>query len=301
MKTYNYSLHGIAIRSEAEFPQLNEIANDNFDIYVRFDEIELPSSVHQGRGMKFKIEGENLFWQNDVFGRYHTVGQREIRIQQFYGSDYLEFIQPIIGVLLGYMSAARGRLVLHGNSIKIGEQVVILAGDKGRGKSTLAAELMMRGHSLVADDISNIVFKAAQPYTLPGRRGVKLWDSSIKNLGINPKKLSTLFENSPKKVLEDSTPLSEGPIPLRAIVLLNFGDNIKLTQNLTGNGIIDLLGVRFFTTIPDKLPTCIEKNDFKHTTQLVKNEYLYSLIRPHDTTLISNTADLIEKEFLTRK
>jgi len=48
--------------------------------------------------------------------------------------------------------AQRGELVVHGACVEIGGRLALFIGESGRGKSTLAALLLRRGHRVLTDD-----------------------------------------------------------------------------------------------------------------------------------------------------
>lgn len=54
--------------------------------------------------------------------------------------------------LLGIALRLQGKLVLHGNAIRIGDGALVWCGAKGAGKSTLAAAFVAAGYPLHADD-----------------------------------------------------------------------------------------------------------------------------------------------------
>lgn len=80
-------------------------------------------------------------------------------------------LHPCLSVLL----LQRGLFLLRASAIDIGSSIILLASDKGTGKSTFATRLAQQGHVLLSDDICVIT---AQGKILPGFSYTKLWRST---------------------------------------------------------------------------------------------------------------------------
>jgi serine kinase of HPr protein (carbohydrate metabolism regulator) len=61
----------------------------------------------------------------------------------------------------------RGRLVLHASAVTVDLGVVAFMGGPGWGKSTMAAAMYARGHSIVADDVTAVRADKAHPVVHP--------------------------------------------------------------------------------------------------------------------------------------
>lgn len=72
-----------------------------------------------------------------------------------------------------------GRLLLHGNAVCVDGQMIAWIGDKGAGKSTLAAAFMAAGHTLLADD-HLLIWPHRDSFAIaPGVRRLHLWPASL--------------------------------------------------------------------------------------------------------------------------
>lgn len=66
----------------------------------------------------------------------------------------LEFAPTaLIGIGLGLLLHRRGVLCIHGSALSINGRTITLVGDSGAGKSTTAASLIVRGATLISDDV----------------------------------------------------------------------------------------------------------------------------------------------------
>ena len=75
-----------------------------------------------------------------------------------------------------------GRLVLHGNAVLVEGRVLAWIGDKGAGKSTLAAAFVAAGYPLLADDQLLLWPQADAIAIAAGVRRLHLWPSSVETL-----------------------------------------------------------------------------------------------------------------------
>jgi hypothetical protein len=58
----------------------------------------------------------------------------------------------LAGQVLPFVAGLHGRAVLHGSAVRIEGAAVVILGGTGSGKSSLAAELILRGATFIADD-----------------------------------------------------------------------------------------------------------------------------------------------------
>ncbi len=66
----------------------------------------------------------------------------------------LEFAPTaLIGIGLGLLLRRRGVLCIHGSALSINGRTITLVGESGAGKSTTAAALIVKGGTLVSDDV----------------------------------------------------------------------------------------------------------------------------------------------------
>jgi ATP-dependent phosphoenolpyruvate carboxykinase len=80
-----------------------------------------------------------------------------------------------LGGVLFSVLYQRGLFVLHASGVNIGGNVVAFLGLKGQGKSTMAATLYGRGHSLVSDDMLAIQIDGDNgPMAIPGFPNFKI-------------------------------------------------------------------------------------------------------------------------------
>jgi HPr Serine kinase C-terminal domain len=108
----------------------------------------------QGDGCDLVIEqgasGDLLFTYGN-YARFRLRADQE-QLDCAPNRSGLEWQRVLIGKVLPSVSVMRGYEALHAAVIDFPDGVVAIMGPSGTGKSTLAAEMLSRGHSLFADD-----------------------------------------------------------------------------------------------------------------------------------------------------
>ena len=79
----------------------------------------------------------------------------------------------------------RGDLSLHAATLRIGDEIVAVAGNRGAGKSTTSMALRKRGHQLLIDDVTLIEFHDEEAWTTPFSRNVHLLPDAAAAVGLD--------------------------------------------------------------------------------------------------------------------
>ena len=96
--------------------------------------------------------GEDVLRWNAI-GAFALRGEGEIVVEPAESIDRRLIAFPLLGPVLALCLHRRGQLVLHASAIEVDGAAVVLLGDKGAGKSTLAGALISAGHRLLSDDL----------------------------------------------------------------------------------------------------------------------------------------------------
>lgn len=146
-----------------------------------------------------------------------------------------------------------GRLLLHAGAVEREGRVVVVAGDSGRGKSTLTAALVHRGFRYLTDEVA-----AVEPGSLgvePFAKAIDLDAQSRQLLGLapDPRRRPSPTSKSPVAV-SDLGEVSPGG-RLALVVLLMDDDPLDAAstpQSPAIRSMLDLIGCTFGQTFDDE-------------------------------------------------
>lgn len=129
-----------------------------------------------------------------------------------------------------------GREGLHAGSVIMGTDAVAIVAGSGGGKSTLVAELMKRGHRLVADDITMLEPAAlGRPLALPGPPVM-----TLPNASDHPSQGEVVLDLPGERWV--TAPVAHEPAPLRTIIQLERRPRAMTKLSAAGDVLHLLLG-----------------------------------------------------------
>lgn len=105
----------------------------------------------------------------------------------------------ILGSCMGAVIHQRGRLPIHGSCVARDGKSLIIMGDSGAGKSTVAREFLRHGWKLVTDDVTVVDFAEGRPQAVPSYPSQKLWEDAVDHYGIDESSLTPLFQEERKE------------------------------------------------------------------------------------------------------
>jgi hypothetical protein len=146
----------------------------------------------------------------------------------------------LLGGVRGALIHQRGELPLHAATLfpPQGCGAVAITGASGMGKSTLAAQLVLRGWSLLADDLTRISWAESTALAWPGGTGIKLTRNAIDRLGLDAAALTRVAPAVDKMRFEVS-PMAE-PVSLAWVISLHRNPAPEI-QMVAGSNALALL------------------------------------------------------------
>jgi hypothetical protein len=128
------------------------------------------------------------------------------------------------------LAGERGGLPLHASAVSIGDRAVVICGVTGRGKSTLAATLVARGHEGIAEDGAVVGFGDDGPTVWPGLGGALITGEAAAAIGIAEPAADRTDARG--RIYVDSSRTVAGPTPVTAVAILmeRAGDRVSLVR-----------------------------------------------------------------------
>jgi hypothetical protein len=180
-------------------------------------------------------------------------------------------------LLLGHVMACylerQGILALHAAAISVGDQAVLLAGNKGAGKSTMVTSMVAAGFSLMADDIAAVEEIAGEVLCRSAFPQVKLTPEQLGRFGKGGGRSYPRFHPGFTKLsvpVADLGNFDPGPRPVGAIYLLERGgDGETVIETLPpARAVVELARHSFLGHILEVTPMLSDR--FGHLVRVAR-------------------------------
>jgi hypothetical protein len=296
-----YSAYGLTIHSALPLPELITLAEGKPDVIIRLAKIDSAYLTNLNREDRFYFADKEALVHWEQIGTFLVRDGSEIVIDLKPGIDENLVRLPLLGSVLAVLLHQRGYLVLHASAISIQGDGVAFIGEKGRGKSTIAAALYARGHTLIGDDIVALdVNEQGLPFLLPGFPQFKLWPAAAaSSLGDNPELLPRLVCGEDKRARRIYDRFSNGIAPLRGIFTLSWGDKPAIKALQSTDAILQLLTQSYMARFGKQCLTGeAAARHLKQCADLISKVPVFRLERPSSLNLLAETAQLVEEQTL---
>jgi len=288
-----YTIYGINIKSDIELPELVKVSseNPNYDVTIKLG--ITPKSITNPLkiGVRYQAKKNELLLFVDNIANYYIVDGNLIVIEKLNNSTDSELRLFLLGSAFGALLFQRKIVPFHASSVKINNKATVISGVSGAGKSTIIANLINKGYTLIADDISPINISDNNFFILPGFPRVKLWLHSIELLS-----MSNNFEKI-RPQLEKYSVIVDNFYNEKCIV-----DNIFIIKpkNYSKVTIKEIKGIEKFKNLTANIyrkqftvPLNVEKEQFDIISKLSTKVRLYVIERPTSGNSIDEVSEKI--------
>jgi len=293
---YFYSAYGLNIHSALALPELIT-GGVEADVVIRIGKIEFPPSEVTIEDSYFHMMPEQAYFFWNIVGKFLVRHGKEIIIDPVPEVDERAIRLPLLGTILAVLLHQRRYFVLHASAIAVDGGVVAFLGDKGQGKSTMAATLYSRGHNLVADDtVALDLSDLNNPTVLPGFPQFKLWpEAAASSLGDNPEALPQLVSGYDKRARRIVERFSQQPLPLKHLCVLSRGSAPALQPLPPQEAIVQLITNSYVARFGNQLLQGVAAvTHLKQCTSLIEKVPVSYLERPRSLELLPEIAQLVE-------
>lgn len=235
-EAYKYRVYGLGLWSNRPLPGL--VPTDaGLPCDVRVDltlEEDRPPAADVERlssGMEAVSEADggahyHLWFSGD--GRLDfRIDSEGTRIAATWTLSVIEEVTALLlGPILGCVLRLRGVLCLHACAVKVGGRAIVMVGDSGMGKSTLAAAFARQGYPVLCDDIAALDDRDRHWSVLPGYPRLRLWPEAVQALYGSENDLARIFSFTRKRFMDLTADGGAGwrfhdqPLPLAALYVL---------------------------------------------------------------------------------
>lgn len=292
---YRYTIYGLTIASEFSIPEFPVAELDGApNILIRLASLPMPNlDTPEEGGVKWnRGDAVHFYWPK--FGKFCVSKGREILIEPVSDADELSVRLPLLGCILGVLLHQRGLFTLHASTARIAGSAVAFIGEKGAGKSTVAAALHAKGHPLLTDDLLALnITNKKQVDALPGFPQLKLLPESIAALKITDEKLGLLLPQAEKRTYALSSGFQQNSLPLSRIYVLTRGDRVFTKKLSVRDSFLQLLTHSYAARFLGEMGA--GTNHFLQCKVLTQAVPVYQLSRTDDISRLDDLSSLIEQ------
>ena len=287
---HSYFAFGLNIDSELLLPELVPGVGQA-DVTIRLGEVNwsLPDGLERGH---YATAEEIYFSYKDV-GTFFVRGGNEVVVAPMPGVEAHVLRLFVLGTILAAVLHQRGLLVLHASAVLVGGEAVAFLGQRGSGKSTIAASLQARDHRLIADDL--VVVDLSDPQViriLPGFPQFKLWPDAVASLGVNPEDLPKIHPLMTKRAYHIGFDFTVAPLPLRSIYVLDLDDAMEINPIEPRDAFMEL--VRHTYLVRYLEDTGASPLHFRQCSVIANTVPIFYLKRPSALSLLPKVAKMLE-------
>lgn len=300
---YIYKVYGLIIKSEILIKELPGICERK----VIESDVEITSGIvpkEIGEAMvnnEFYKLSKNEFYMyiKGVAHYYVAYGSRIIVEPE--GESNIENIKLfLLGTCLGMLLMQRNTVAIHGGTVVVDGEGIIVTGHTGAGKSTLVSAFRKEGHAFLADDVSalgididkNIIIHPTYPQQ-------KLCKDAMDKLGYDTDNFLQIDSYRNKYSIPLETNFVNFPVCLKAIYEVNIGqgDKIELEEILGLEKMWLILRNIYRIEVFNEMG--LEAEYFKQCIEIAKNVPVYKIKRPKDRFTVKEQMNLIKESLTT--
>lgn len=235
MNCYRYRVFGLTIESKLELPELMIDNVNEPDAFIDFGQVPEKLQDVQAKGGLFEASTNKFLFKLDSVGAFFVENGTNITINPSNKSSPEEIRLFLLGSIMGALLHQRSILPIHGSAVSSDKGAIIIAGNSGVGKSTLAAGLEMEGYKILTDDISVIKRINGKFYVYPGIPHLKLWKDILQYMNIKQEleRVRPPLEKYKKPFSQNSL---AHPIEIKRILILSTKNSLGFTLDHV-NGI----------------------------------------------------------------
>jgi hypothetical protein len=225
----SYQAHGLILESDLKLPCRVAPDGDEPDVHLQAADIarfirargELPYTARGWFRFRRLADGSAYVGWNELFEFLVSRNGREILYHLHNRATLESFSVYMLGQVLSFSLISLGADPLHGTTVVVDGEAVVLLGDCGYGKSTLGAALLARGLKLVTDDLVVLEKTDVGWMVQPGVPRIKLFPAAARRLLGSEVSGTPMNRGTSKLILPlGARRVSSRPVPVKALYVL---------------------------------------------------------------------------------
>lgn len=302
-----YQIYGLNVKSDFALSGAYEIEEPS-EIQVTIEQGNIEKKYTEPMAVEYEMElgqGVAHYEENRVclrvrgFATFMISAGNQICYHLYEGYDTIHVSELIMTYCFGILIYQRNMLMIHGSCIHYQGKALIISGESGAGKSSLADEMLARGYQLMADDIVATDQKVENIYAYPAFPMRKLCVDAVVRKGLDKNTLIPIPDPEREKygILLNQEYYSQEAL-LGVMVIIKKG-NVEnpVLEEVVGADKLKYLTANF--TRKELMNKVSKMNVLLMKAIKVANSMpIYVLTRPEDKITVKEQADLIEKNIV---
>jgi len=293
-------IFGLNVCSEvrlADRPAVAPPSPQPTDVVIRFERLAglAPSAVSSA----LRVDGGDARLDVENVGRYRIGGGEEIGVDPAPGVSLRTLRTYLLGPVFGILFHHRRMLPMHASAIVVRGSAVLFAGNRGVGKSTLAAYFDARGYPALADDICVLSLEPdGRVMAWPDLRRLKLRRDAVQRFGYQAAELVPTADNGQKFYVPVSSPVPSGGVPLSCVYALQdaSAESGSDVSRLTGLAAIETVAANTFAA-SYLAHTKMNVKHLNHWTRIAQHVPIFAARRRRGFDAFVDEAAQLERHF----
>lgn len=293
---FYYKAFGFIIHSEIELNELIPYKNETPDINIKIGSVPEDFKGKDKNIQYVRISRDRYYLNISGVAEYYAEKGSLIIVNANENATLEEIKLYLLGSCMGAILFQHRILPLHGSCISMNSYGVVITGNSGAGKSTIASAFIKKGYKILTDDIIAISKnELGAIYAISSYPCQKLWGDALErnNIYENKKWLRRISENIKKYSVRDTMYFTQEAVLLKYIFEIIPSETEKLS-------IIEILGGKKLEIIANntyrkKSPFLmdIKKWYFGEIVSVAKQVRVFQIVRPEHEHLENEIADII--------
>lgn len=300
-----YLMYGLTLESDIDLFGAYEIDRiSEPDVTIRQEKIEDKYITVTSTEYDMEIGSGMICYNKDwTCARFRGLATflitngNHIAYHLYEGYNKIHVNELIIDYSLCVLAYQRERLMIHGSGICYKGNSLIISGESGAGKSSLADEMLSRGNLFTADDVVALDQEGNDLYVYSAYPKRKLCADVVERKGLDKSKLVLVPNDEREKynIIIDKEYYPD-KLGIGALVIIQKGDvKEPVIKEITGSDKLKYL-TRSYINKEIYERTSFSPNLFMKSVKIANLMKIYLLTRPESGDTVKQQADLVEEK-----
>jgi len=224
--------------------------------------------------------------------RFHRPS---VMIQPARGLQAQHLVNLTTGSLTALLLAHTGQFVLHGSTLERNNQLVIICGHAGAGKSTQTAYMASKSWRFFADDVAPIQWHDGVAMMRPGYDRLRLRPDAFALLGLNPELSPPLYHGAQKRLVTPGIPRTEAgrPAKIAGVLILDEQPGFEARRLSGREAMLAILNLQHpaASLVADSSPA-LRIRTFRDCTEFVRSIPILGIRREKTPDNLARTMEV---------